>query len=958
MTPRKLRACYCTLAAVCLLTLSLHAQEDCANGRDDDNDGLIDLNDTADCGCGLAATVTSLLPNPSLENYASDQPGCTSGQPGGLPDDVNQANCVVGWQRVSLGTTDIWNAFTLAGAPPSFPASLPQPLPSGTSVAGFWVGVRDVLGIQFRNGDGSPAYRYREYLAAGLTDGKRLRPGTDYHLEFSLGFMLPQDLTVVYSDEPIHLSSPDSIELAVYGVTELEHLDFGEFYDCPEASGAEGYELITTLKVSGQPGGWTSASVDFTSYGEYAGFAIGGSCAADLEPPGGGRYRNYYFIDNLILNETAAFELPVAGPVAVTGQTLCADEIVLTGLARSGASYQWYRNGAALPGQDGVSLILPSTPDIDGVYRLRVTTDRGCAVTDPVRIQRPVMEDQFPDSVSLCYPGNDLFIYPKSQRSADYNWSDGTTGPSFHVSEPGTYSVTITSACVERVESFVAVDDRRPTYEFQSSPAVPCAGDTVELSMQSDWYARLTAYFLPDGTRLTANAQGGVRIVAGEVSHVDAIVVGSCGLIRTSIAVPVREPFQPQVSISDVNCHGPEGSVTVSLPEGAFADYRWTDSAGRSLDTTAYLAVDRPGDYTLILDGAEHCTTEVTYTVGDNDGFALMVDASETVCGNDATALAIPAGGHPPYRIDWYREADEPAILEHQAVAYRLDRGNYRTTVTDRIGCSLSTEFAVRGPDPLQLTATGAYPGCSADSAGSIQLSATGGTTPYLFALSGSDRLQGEPQFSGLVAGAYRATVTDDNNCSARSTPVELTMPPPVTVDAGPNRTSRYGQRVALSGQVSGRSAAEGSATWTVLEGGSDTGVSWSGIESTVYPKSTTRYRLEFVSDEGCVGTDTVAVTVLNDKLVYAPNAFSPNGDGRNDEFTLLGGHMVGRVSDLRIFDRWGGLVYVKPADGPASWDGTRNGRPLGTGAYVYRAAVTYRDGTREVVEGTVSLLR
>ena len=378
----------------------LSAQEICSNGIDDDGDGLIDLNDKENCSCALSSTLTSLLPNPSLEDFDSGQIGCTSRQPGGRPDAVNQANCLTGWRRASLGTTDSWNAFTLTGAGPFFPNKLPLPLPSGTGVAGFWVGIRDTPDASFTNGDGTRTKQYREYLAACLVDGQRMETGKPYHLTFSLGFMEPQ----IANDDGniVDIRSPESVELSIYGVKECGQLNFGAFYSCPEASDAFGYDLIANVTVEGTAGNWTFREVDFVSPGSYAGFAIGGSCADDNTRPDGGNYRNYYFIDDLILNEPAAFNEPVAGPVAVDGLTACDEVITLTGQAQTGATYQWFRNGIAVVGATAPALEIAGGPSADGTYVLRVSTAAGCALTEPVVIQRPVMSDHFAENVAIC----------------------------------------------------------------------------------------------------------------------------------------------------------------------------------------------------------------------------------------------------------------------------------------------------------------------------------------------------------------------------------------------------------------------------------------------------------------------------------------------------------------------------------------------------------------------------
>lgn len=96
--------------------------------------------------------------------------------------------------------------------------------------------------------------------------------------------------------------------------------------------------------------------------------------------------------------------------------------------------------------------------------------------------------------------------------------------------------------------------------------------------------------------------------------------------------------------------------------------------------------------------------------------------------------------------------------------------------------------------------------------------------------------------------------------------------------------------------------------------------------------------------------------------LIYAPNAFSPNGDGRNDYFTLYGAADWVQLNSLRIYDRWGALVFerLEPALGSETdgWDGTIQGRTLPAGVYVYFAELSGPAGETEVMNGEVVLLR
>jgi gliding motility-associated-like protein len=119
------------------------------------------------------------------------------------------------------------------------------------------------------------------------------------------------------------------------------------------------------------------------------------------------------------------------------------------------------------------------------------------------------------------------------------------------------------------------------------------------------------------------------------------------------------------------------------------------------------------------------------------------------------------------------------------------------------------------------------------------------------------------------------------------------------------------------------------------------------------------KYDVRLVSFFGC---DSLVHLSLDWYKVFIPNAFSPNGDGFNDHFTILAGDDVQEVINLRVFDRWGGMVYASngltPNDFPAGWDGTHQGKPVQPGAYTYKTDILFDDGKARELMGTVNVLR
>ena len=945
---------YCVSLALLLLPLFLSAQEICDNGIDDDADGLVDLNDTADCTCKLTPHTPSLLPNPSLENFDADQPGCKSIQPGGLPDGTNQANCLEGWQRASLGTTDAWNAFTLAGSSPDYPAQLPLPLPSGSGVAGFWVGIKDTDGIQFANGDGSFVRNYREYLATCFEEGSEMIAGEDYRLTFSLGFTTPQ--TYNNKGKLVDIDSPSGVELSIYGIRQCDQLNFGLFQGCPEEAGAAGYELLTNVTVAGNGGAWTETTVEFTAPNDYAAFAIGGSCGTDLKRADSKYYRNYYFIDDLVLNRTSYFQPPAVGPISVDGQDICDDEIVLTGRFSPEARYQWYRNGVAVVGAEGHTLTLTEATGKEGSYRLRASYPEGCATSDAVLIQRPVIPDQFPDSLAFCSEGSKARVYAGKMPGAQYAWSDGSTGSSFVISEPGTYSVTVTANCVERVETIHAVAKSDFSYRYRLSPARPCLGDTVSITVETDWYTDGVMYMPSDGGFYYQDADEPLIVVAGETATVSAMLFTACGMATEEITVPALEAFVAEAAITDLNCTGPEGTISLEVTEGTPTEFRWADDARKSLETyTSELKVKQAGTYAVTVSGEDRCTTSFEYEVADRE-FAVEAFPTDVSCGNDGSVTLIPAGGTAPYRTEWFTGTDNPPLATQNLLLTDLPKGTYVARVSDAEGCVAEIDATVAGPEPLSVAVRDTVSGCSPAQSGTLSVAATGGTAPYTYVLAGYGE-QTDPDFTGLREGSYQLSVKDALDCTSEKHFVDLVFTDPVTLDLGEDRLVDLGQEVILEAALDGALAGEGEMTWSATSGHIEPDPDFFNLIATATPQVSGIYRSELRMPDGCVYSDSVRVQVQHNVRIFVPTAFSPNGDGVNDVFTAYSNVGVVRIENLKIFDRWGGIVFASD-DRDIQWDGTRGGTPLDPGSYLYAGMVKLQNGETRPIRGAVTLTR
>ncbi len=116
-------------------------------------------------------------------------------------------------------------------------------------------------------------------------------------------------------------------------------------------------------------------------------------------------------------------------------------------------------------------------------------------------------------------------------------------------------------------------------------------------------------------------------------------------------------------------------------------------------------------------------------------------------------------------------------------------------------------------------------------------------------------------------------------------------------------------------------------------------------------------YTLSITTEKGCVNTESISVK--KNCFTDIPNAFTPNGDGVNDYFfprqLLTNG---GRTFQMRIYTRWGQMVYETSGVEGRGWDGRFNGREQPPGVYIYQVEINYDNGQFEDYRGNITLIR
>ncbi|MEO7922091.1 MAG: PKD domain-containing protein [Chitinophagaceae bacterium] len=126
-------------------------------------------------------------------------------------------------------------------------------------------------------------------------------------------------------------------------------------------------------------------------------------------------------------------------------------------------------------------------------------------------------------------------------------------------------------------------------------------------------------------------------------------------------------------------------------------------------------------------------------------------------------------------------------------------------------------------------------------------------------------------------------------------------------------------------------------------------------------PKFNTFYQVYFTDNNGCSNIGSIEVIVIcKNANLFIPNTFTPNGDGSNDVFYPRG-KGLDRVKMLRIFNRWGEVVFEKKDfpinDAASGWDGTFKGHKPMADVYIYQAEVFCDNGDIIKLNGNIALI-
>ncbi|MEM6722654.1 MAG: gliding motility-associated C-terminal domain-containing protein [Bacteroidota bacterium] len=220
----------------------------------------------------------------------------------------------------------------------------------------------------------------------------------------------------------------------------------------------------------------------------------------------------------------------------------------------------------------------------------------------------------------------------------------------------------------------------------------------------------------------------------------------------------------------DISCDGASDGGVSAAPSGGTAPYTYEWSNSETTDAISGLP---EGTYIVTVTDNTGCFQTADIAINDPVEITFNIAGEDLICPGDTDgdiSLSV-FGGTFPYDYQW----DNGAGMNEDPSG--LGAGIYTVTITDINMCSVTASAEITEPPFLTPTLNGDILLCPGDSDGDIDLSLTGGTTPYTYQW---DNTATTEDLSGLTAGIYTVTVSDNNACLITAS-AEVVEPPLLT---------------------------------------------------------------------------------------------------------------------------------------------------------------------------------
>ncbi len=394
-----------------------------------------------------------------------------------------------------------------------------------------------------------------------------------------------------------------------------------------------------------------------------------------------------------------------------------------------------------------------------GTYSCTVTDQNGCEITTG---EQSVAND--PGTLSLtdvtvadenC--GNGLgsinITVTGGVAPLNYLWNNGSVNEDIFGLSEGIYTCVVTDAngCELNVQATVQNDAGTLTVSNSIITDEACGNNmgAIDITVQGGTIPYAFSWSNGQFTEDISNLSAGNY--SCQISDNNGCVTTYSGVVNnigSNLTIA-------GTSIQDEICGNSMGSIDITVTGGVLPlTFSWNNGA---ISEDIYGL--NQGNYSVTVTDVNGCNTNGTYSVDNNNG-TLVLDpllVTDENCGNGDGLIDLNySGGNEPVSIIWSNgSTDEDPEL--------LSAGTYIVTITDQYGCSLTdTAIVQNNSNGFAISDIVSVDENCGDAGGYIDITITGGTTPYVYNWSNGATTE---DISGLSAGTYFCTITDSSAC-------------------------------------------------------------------------------------------------------------------------------------------------------------------------------------------------
>ena len=602
-------------------------------------------------------------------------------------------------------------------------------------------------------------------------------------------------------------------------------------------------------------------------------------------------------------------------------------------------------------------------PTANTTYSVTVTDD--CGNTDYteilVTVGQPFADAGVYDGICV---GQSIELTANDTPNGSWVWTDMLSGEvqngrivTFTPATSRQFCVAVTDNCGNTVTDCTDVEVFQLSADAGTDQVI-CAGDQATLSGSSSTGSGL--YTWTDGT----NTYTGQMVTVYPLVTTEYTLTVTDGCEATAVVNVTVNQLPVITAISSASAICPDESVTISA--GGALNYIWT-----SLPADPTMSNPLLGDitatpagttlYTVTGTDINNCTnTQIVGVTVKERMFADFTASQPAVCEGDELTFTYTGNGQSyatytwdfdggttsgngqgPHSVSWSNAGTKNITL----TVTQLNCASEQVQLSVDVNAMPQADFTAgitSGCIPLEVTFTDAS-----------QNSVPGTTYDWDFGIAGT-RSGNSVAPSFTQSGAYdvQLIVTNPGGCIDQKSASGFVNAWPLPVagfDANPETASMKNPVLGFQSTSTGDGLTY---LWNMGDGTSYTDPQFTHT----YADSGFYQTVLLVENEfGCTDIFKKTIFISPRYMLRIPNAFTPNGDGLNDEFTIAGNGV--KEFSINIYNRWGALVYFSN-NIEASWDGKVSGNPALPGSYIYK--VFFKDENDEVSEysGSFFLMR